>query len=212
MTGRARGFTLVEVLVCLVLLGMLATIMLSATRLGLGGWTRAERQADAVNELAAAQMQVRRMVAHAYPAFVSADPADTRIRFDGHPEFLGFVGPVPGAAPDSAWAAMRLRLAGQTLVLDWQADFANAPPRTERLLGAATRLEISYWGPPPVGGAFVWQPEWTGRDAMPALVRIRIARATEASVAWPDLVVAPRVTANVQCAYDARDMTCRRTP
>lgn len=214
MRRGERGFTLVEMLVGLLLLGMLGTIVLSAAQVGLRGWTRAERQVDSVSEMEAAQTLLRRAIRHAYPVFASPDARDARILFEGGPSSLGFVGPLPGTPPDTAWAPMRLHLAGRSLMLDWRAELARAdtPVRSDRLLGDVARLEIAYLGPPPQGGPAVWQGQWSGRTEMPALVRVRVGRGTSSPVSWPELIVAPRVTANAQCAYDVRDMTCRRTP
>ena len=61
----------------------------------------------------------------------------------------------------------------------------------------------------PAGGAPDWQSDWSGRRALPDLIRIRIGFPAGSNRYWPDLVVAPRITVDAGCAYDPLTYHCK---
>lgn len=226
------GLTLVEVLVGLVILGLMAGLVLETTRLGAAAWTRAERTSAATDDLDSVHGFLRGLIGQAYPAFASADPGDRRLLFEGGPHGMLLVAPLPGLLPEGAWAVAHLALAdgppapasasvstqapgaGKALTLTWRLDLPGAdgrpsPLRAERLLPRVTALRLAYFGPPEPGAPPAWLDHWVGRERLPALVRVVVERD---GVAWPEIVVAPRVTASAACVYDAAAPVCLRIP
>jgi general secretion pathway protein J len=77
------------------------------------------------------------------------------------------------------------------------------------LLRDVDHAEFSYFGAGAGARNLQWIDGWTKRSEMPALVRVRVAFRTGDQRSWPDLVVSPRLTADVICDYDPLTMRCR---
>lgn len=217
---RAAGFTLVELLIALTLLGLLTTLIFGGLRLGARAWAKVDDRATEAADQWAVEDVLRRAVTAAYPAFVSADPSDRTIAFDGSADALALLAPLPQAIGSGVTAQMRFLLDGngrsRSLVLGWRLDLpaaVNGAPLPEsqvKLLDHVYSLRFEYFGPAPGGGASVWQSAWSGRSRLPDLVRIHLERDGASPTDWPDLLVEPRAAMNSACLYDPTTFGCRR--
>jgi general secretion pathway protein J len=212
--NREAGFTLIELLIGVTLLAMLATLIASGTRLAGRAWNTAERQSSEIDDMEAVQGLLRRTIARARPAFAGADPADMTVAFRGEPETMALVSAEPGTQDGGPWMQERFFLArsGATraLFMSWQSD-AAAPVGEAKLLNRVAAVRFAYFGPPRPGEASAWLDQWSDRDRLPELVRVAVQRDGDNLAAWPELVVATRITGNAGCVYDAQSATCRRT-
>lgn len=224
------GFTLVELLVALTLLGMLTVLLFEGMSLAARAWSTVERRTRAASDLWTAQRVIRRVIVGAYPAFASANRLDRTISFDGEAQKLALVGPLPRAIVAGVNAQMEFFVVpegrSRALVMDWRLDLpveqdeTVLPEHQAKLLGRIRRVSFSYFGPPQRGQTPVWQHRWSGRTRLPDLVRLHIDRDDPNSPAWPDLVMPTRATVNTDCMYhlslghhDAHDVLateCRR--
>jgi len=186
MRGTA-GFTLLEVLVALVVLGFLMLGLTQGTRFGLLAWDRQARGVDRRGDLDAVDRALRRLIEQAEPG-AGTSPAP----FAGESGALTFATELPlsaGALPTRR-AEVELTVgAGHRLLLRWtpllHAIRPTPPPtQTTELLSGVDGLELSYLGD---GG---WVDSWKG-PALPALVRIRIVFTKAQKRHWPDIVAAP---------------------
>src|SRR5579863_8784532 len=84
----AAGFTLIEVLVVVTLLGLLMVAVFAAVRFGAQSWRRAEQHSAGTTYVAAVQDMLRRIIISAKPRFASADPTDAAIAFDDEADSL----------------------------------------------------------------------------------------------------------------------------
>jgi general secretion pathway protein J len=184
MRRVGKGFTLVEVLAALVVLGLVVAGLGQGMRFGLQAWDRAAGMIEAGNTLDAVDRVLRHMVARMHPGGVGK-PAP----FAAGPASLGLVGMLPGMPPRRVEARLAVD-AERRLVLHWR-PYANAPRSrpaaiTETvLLRGVARLELAYWRPD--AG---WSSAWEGSE-LPALIRIRLGFAAADHRRWPDIVVAP---------------------
>jgi general secretion pathway protein J len=218
MPRRARaeaGFTLIEVLIGIALLAMLGVLIADGIRLGGRAWNNAERQTGNSDEMVLLQSLFRRTILRAAPAFGSADPRDMTIAFAGDADTLTLTAPQPGTLFDGPWVRERFYLgpngASRALFVAWQRD--GAPPTGPVLLLDHVRaIRFAYFGPGGAGGAPDWQDSWQNRSRLPDLVRVAIARDDARLRAWPELVVATRMTANAGCVFDLYRNTCQRVP
>ena len=211
--NRQAGFTLIEVLIGVTLLAMLATLIASGTRLAGRAWNSAERQSSEIDDMDAVQGLLRRTIARARPAFAAADPADMTVEFRGEPDTLSLVSAQPGTQDNGPWTRERFFIgrSGSTraLFMGWQSAGA-APVGEAKLLDHVATVRFAYFGPPRPDEASAWLDQWTDRDRLPELVRVAVERDGGNRAAWPELVVATRVTGNGGCVYDAQSSTCRR--
>ena len=214
------GFTLLELLIALTLVGLLATLVFGGVRLAARAWGRTDdRAAEAADRWAVVNV-LRDAITGAYPAFASPDPRDRTIAFDGEAASLVLLAPLPQAIAAGVTAEMRFYLAGEgaakTLVLGWRLDLPSAETggtlRENRvaLLDRVRRIGFAYFGADEPGEAPVWHQSWSGRTVLPQLVRIDVERSDPALPAWPTLVAAPRATINTGCIFDPLTAGCRR--
>ena len=215
--SREAGFTLIEALVGITLLAMLATLIATGTRAASRAWNSAERQAGETDDIDAVQGLLRRTIARARPSFAAADPADMTVAFSGEPNSLSLVSAQPGTQDDGPWTRERFYIGrsgnARALFMSWQATGSAAlaaPAGAAVLLDHVAAIRFAYFGPPRPGEGAAWLEQWTDRDRLPQLVRVVIEREGSRFAAWPELVVATRITGNAGCVYDALSSTCRR--
>ena len=193
VTGRdsAAGFTLLEVLVMLVVLGLLLAGLSQGLRFGLLAWRTEARLQAAHGELDALDRTFRHLVETLEPGTVTT-PSSLR----GEAGRVSFTATLPAAA-----RALPTRLADVTLyldgahrlVLDWtphrHAVRVGAPPMPveEVLLRGVAAVRLAYAASS--GGG--WQDSWTS-PYPPALIRLRLVFPAGDPRRWPDLVAAPR--------------------
>ena len=160
---RQAGFTLLELLVGLVVLGFILAGLTQGVRYG------------------------RRMWADADPGN-SHDPPTLQ----GGPARVAFVSALPAGVTGLLGQEADLGLGvdgAHRLVLRWtphlhaQRTGALPPPQEAELLRGVDHLDVSYWR----NG---WQGEWS-EPTLPALIRLRIVFGPDDPRHWPDIVVAP---------------------
>jgi len=217
----SAGFTLLEVLVAITLLGLLSVGLFGAVHIGGQGWRRAERHSAATEDATAVQDVLLSLIAGAQPVFASADPADATVAFDGRPRSLTLVGPLPAAIAAGQQGQERLFLAAsgdsRTLMLAWRLDLPAAdggtlPETVVPLLDHVQSIRFAYFVAAGHGEAEGWRDTWVGRHRLPALVRLQVDRDTGGAGPWPDLVAAPLATVSTECGYEGLDAACHRTP
>jgi general secretion pathway protein J len=80
--------------------------------------------------------------------------------------------------------------------------------KTVTLLQDVSAFDVSYFGPDSDDRSARWQDEWQNRTSLPALVKIRARFAEKGAVPWPDLIVAPKISADVSCRFDPIAQKC----
>src|SRR5262245_56778931 len=68
---RQAGFSLVEVLVALVLLGLLSMALFSSVRFGVTAWQRGGERSDQIHTSMLVQDLLRRLIGQAYPLLLA---------------------------------------------------------------------------------------------------------------------------------------------
>jgi general secretion pathway protein J len=215
------GFTLLEVLVAVTLVGLLSVAVFGAVRVAVQGWRHAEQRSAATADAAAVEDLLRRMIVSAKPVFASPDPTDPAVAFNGGPRALALIGKLPDALAPGLQGQERIFLADiggvRTLMLAWRLDLPAAeggalPETLVPLLDHVRSLRIAYFGPSASGSARGWTDTWANRQALPTLVRVQLERDAAAADIWPDLIAAPVATVSNECRYSGLDARCHKTP
>ena len=211
------GFTLVEMLVSLAILGMMATMLLgglaSVSRLSL----RENTQAAWRERVISAQRLLREQLV-LLSSQTRNDSSVPIVDANGDAGRFTFFAPPLGDARPIELQRYRITVTpAGTLVLyragglDDRFDNlgrAQAGWQAIPLLDGVRSFEISYYGEDKLGRGRRWQTEWAFHPQPPDLIRIRATMASP-DAKWPDLVVRPRSTLNTACEIDPLNGRCR---
>jgi general secretion pathway protein J len=218
--ARAAGFTLVELLIALTLVGLLTTLVYGGLRLAAEAWSRVDRRTNDAADLRVVADVLRHALSAAYPAYASADPNDRSIAFDGKADSVALVAPLPQAIAAGVPAQLRFFVAGddrpRSLFMGWRFDLPVAdrdgplPENRLVLLDHVRAIRFAYFGAAAAGDAPHWQPSWRARDRLPDLIRIRIERDRASLPDWPGLTAEPMAAMNSACRWDPAALGCRR--
>ena len=206
---RQRGFTLLEILIAMTLLGLLMAMLFGGLRLGTRAWEASDVRSADLARLEAVQGFIRRALTGAYPLLGTGDDdAKRRIAFTGGAEAVAFTALMP--AHFGVGGFYTITLAVEDGVDDRRLVFRRqlyrsgdegAPPsppagdeeQEKVLLEGLSKAGFSYFGAAGKDETPSWRDEWRNQNFLPELVRLSVTFADEG--AWPDLVVAPRISA-----------------
>ena len=197
--GQQRGFTLLELLVALVVLGLLVVGLTQGVRAGLTMWGAQTRRMGETGELDASARALRVLLGGISVPSAGAvgRGAAGAVKLEGHSDSLAFVGEMPTGLGTTRRANITLELVQGRLVLRWtphRHELTTAPepePIETELIGGVESLDFAYWGSPSADQPAGWQAQWDGSN-IPELIRVRLAFAKGDRRRWPDLIAAPR--------------------
>lgn len=171
---RQQGFTLLEVLVVMSLLGILLTLITTA----ISGASRSVNQAQhfsaALDEVNGTHAFLEHALGQVLPLSYQASDPHHQALFDGEPQQLTFVAPLPVSLGGGLYVN-HLYLRGQTLVVSFHAmadagGAALAEPQV--LLRQVQALQFAYRGVDPKGKKTAWLASWPWPSRLPQSVRI----------------------------------------
>lgn len=197
------GFTLLELLISLTLLGMMLVLLFGGLRLGVRSWDSVQKQVDNLNSVRSVESFLRREMERIYPYRWKVVPGQP-YAFVGDRHKVNFVAPLPSRIGVGGLYAIAMeleqtsngrRLTWRYLPADPQMTDFSALERVPEMvlvgaeLNAVDDIWLSYFGRDTEGAAPHWVDHWDSVAAMPLLIRIQVRFANGSE--WPDFVVAP---------------------
>jgi general secretion pathway protein J len=191
--ARAKGFTLLELLLALGIVALLLVIVSGGLRVGLTAWQRGEERTAKLDRARSLVVLLEHALAGAFPYRVTTETAqEPRILFDGRPDRLTFATlspPLPGG-PTTAFSAVSLAADGGGFALRQQVlPNRIVLDRLEPLLVDAqtTAVRFRYLGQEPEA----WQEAWdiTKEETLPRAVEITLVTGLGARSAQQTLTV-----------------------
>jgi general secretion pathway protein J len=196
-----RGFTLLEVLLVISLLGILLVLVAGALLGANRAVLKAERYTTSLDESRAAQAFLRASIGQALPLDTSEDDDESRGFFEGSAQRLQFVATLPGELGGGI-QVHTVELHGPQANRDLQVAFAQVQTAAngillkpwgepQVLLHNVESLSFGYRGFTPKGKPTGWLDHWPWPNRLPGAVRIDLR--VKGAVEWVTEVVALRL-------------------
>lgn len=209
-TARGRGFTLVELLVALALLGLMSATLFGSLALAGRSWDAGEAKVDDTSSMRLAQDFLRAQLEGQHAQRMTKLP-EFPIVFAGEREEMRYAAPLPARVQGGGVWAYRLRVAEvdgrSSLVLDRTIPdvTSTAMPGfgdAERsVLATGIRaISIGYYGRDPGVGAGAepaWRDRWEDTQRLPEMIRVDVE--PERGPKWPTLYATPRESPEAAC-------------
>lgn len=222
------GFTLLELLISLTLLGGLGVVMFGGLWYGLQTWHRATVFDERADDMTVVRHALQQSLGRAYPLYLGAEkPPATDvvaaaaarqekpgIAFVGTPSAIQFLAPTPQSLGGAGMTRFQLRVTvsenavGYSLVMRAQPELTNAPDQwiTSTILDHAKEILFSYYtGNIDSSVSPKWLKHWEHQAMLPKLIRMSVAFP---GFKWPDVTIAPRIAVDASCTVDPGSMTC----
>jgi general secretion pathway protein J len=203
------GFTLLELLIALALLGFILVLLFGGLRLGMRSWDAAQRQIDTMNSVRSIEGLLRSEFSTAFPyPWTGAYPP--RLAFLGESKKISFVAPLPSRIESGGLSVISVELEQATggMRLVWRhtpltsrmRDFSALAQAPEMVLagselGGVEDIAISYYGRSGNAAEPAWLGRWENEPRLPQLIRIQVKLSN--GEPWPDFVVAPVLSSGV---------------
>jgi prepilin-type N-terminal cleavage/methylation domain-containing protein len=206
--ANERGYSLVELLVVVALMGIVAVTMSGGIQFGARVWERTGTTVEALEQAQGAQAQLREALSSIAPSHIDpARPNDDA--FAGRAEQMSFTTSttmLPGSG--SKRIVLKTVRAGNNVLLEleWRQDRGARAGGRQSLVHGATEISFTYGAIAP-SGAITWSDIWPADAGLPALIRVRAKLGGGAS--WPDLIVRPQIDRAAQCEFDPLSLECR---
>jgi general secretion pathway protein J len=212
----SAGFTLIELLVGLALFALLTSALFGGVRYGIESWRRTTSRIDAADNELHVQNFLRRSIEDAYPLFISDGPTRKYVDFAGDVTSVELLTTAPVSLATAGRSRLKVSVADSEGHLDLVAtssmELASRDDQTltaKTLLNGLQSVSFAYFGRLDRDKAPTWHDRWVQQPAFPLLVRVEVHYPTGDGRRWPELLVAPRITADVGCVYDPLTNGCR---
>ncbi len=194
---RQSGFTLLELLVALTLLGLTVAMIVTALNSSLLGADVTKKRSVRLNQIRVAQLALRRQIEAVRPVNW-ADKVLNKVGFDGQADEASFVSVQPPWPGPGGPHLVRVARDGDRLIMSRRIhsgenpsfDFSGPVSRTV-LLDGISAIRFGYFGRVDPRAPAKWHASWRSRATLPSLIRLSVTFRGAAGAAWPELIVAP---------------------
>ena len=193
---KARGFTLLEILLALALLAVLSVAVWGTLSVATRAVRSGNKQVDARLQVDAVQAVLREEIGRALPLTWTIGPQGRPLTFFGGPRGMAFAGTLPAALGVAGPQRIQLEFLNRTasltessgLIMRFAAlhiGHSPTPTGTPQVLLLHATGALAYQGLNPQGHPTGWLAHWPWPWRLPQRVRIAIH-----SPSWPTEIIA----------------------
>lgn len=199
-----RGFTLIEVLLAMTLLGVMMVLVLSSLRVASTSWTRGEQHLSKTQNQAQLYQFFKQQLAAIRPialpnqaAAAAGVPLPGQV-FQGQAHTMRFIASLPQSALRKGWHQFEIGVEpatpDQLLLRLTPLQQPTTAPETVVLARGVRQFALSYFGNQQQADANgAWQSSWLNAEQLPRLIKLQLQWAEGGD--WPDTVFTVPVTA-----------------
>ena len=219
MKRSQAGFTLVEVVLAMVLVGAMMLLVYSGLSFALRSWDAAEANGRRVAERRLAENFLRRELSELFPMRFK-DPLQVKVAFEGAADHLRFVSARPPGIQLGGLSLVGIETRDNTekrtrdlvMVRAMPDDEATSFAHLERaeahlMLEGVDRVDFSYFGSENEFTEPKWLDAWEYTSRVPELIRMRV-RTSDGSM-LPDMVVRLALGEEAGCLENSFQRLCR---
>jgi general secretion pathway protein J len=209
MSRTNSGFTLIEVLMVMTLLGVMMVLLFGSLKICADSWHKGENKIAQVNEIAVVYNFFQQHLAVAKPLLNDFKKSDlqAKLAFQGKKQSLQFVSSFPASVGKLGLQLFSISLDKEdndkqvikvtiTPFFPMENEDSNDHKEEVVLLKGVSDFSLSYFGTDDgmdndINNAS-WRDEWLDKNAQPRLVKIAIKLDNNAF--WPDMLIALKIT------------------
>jgi general secretion pathway protein J len=220
MKARAQsGFTLIELVVAMVLLGVMMVLLYQGLTFALRSWDAGDANGRRAADRRLGENFLRREVVEVFPMRWK-DPAMLRYAFDGGRDVLRFVSSRPAGIAQGGLALVSLGVEADpkdnSKGLVMRRALADADAASFASLDAAepsilvpdvASVTFSYFGAENDFAEPKWTDQWNYQSRMPSMIRVRMQGTGGSSL--PDVLIKVMVGEEAGCFEAALQRGCR---
>lgn len=200
------GFTLLELLVTLALIGLLTIVMFTTMRFGVQVWARTGTDLTEANATRKAEDMIKADLRRAYPLYSSKE-TKASVAFAGEEHRITYL--TPSRAEPGVMERVILEASGGgnevDLLRTHTYELAGAGQSQKHLLSQLRGVTFSYYGAAQDDQKSKWSSTWQNRTRLPTLIQVAI----EARSGTETFLVAPQIAADAGCVFDTLTKRCR---
>jgi general secretion pathway protein J len=214
-----RGFTLIELVVAMALLGVMMVLMYSGLTFSLKGWDVGAASGQRIADRRIGENFLRRELSELFPMRWK-DPMVLRLAFEGETQRLRFVSGRPPGVTAGGLSLVGLEVEAaadgheRSLVMrrampdDDAKDFGPLDSATGTvILAGVDSVAFSYFGAETDFTDQKWTDSWTYPGRVPQMVRMRIRTADGALL--PEMVIRVSLGEEAGCLENSFQRVCR---
>ncbi|MGY3450430.1 PulJ/GspJ family protein [Bradyrhizobium sp. USDA 4353] len=207
------GFTLIEVLVAMALMGLLVSALAAITAQWIPNWNRGLHRIQRNESLSVALDRISADIAAA--EFIRPDGQTKSVLFEGSETSVTFIRVSLGPRSGRGLDLVRISEIGDgdgAVLVRKRAGFAPGSARELVdpivLLQAPYRVSFTY-----AGAERNWVPSWQGAEKLPAAVRVTVRNTADPSAPPISRIALIHISAPADSVCSPADRTCdRQTP
>jgi len=191
------GFTLIEVLIAMTLLGIMVVLLFSSMKICADSWQKGEDKITQVNDAAVVYQFFQHHLSTALPLWDDFTDKNNKVfAFQGENQKLQFVSSFPASAKKAGLQLFSLQLLKDGDEQYLQVSITPFFPVGEgdewrkeevTLLRHVSSISLNYFGLEEGQTEGIWQDAWLNQASQPRLIKIKIER--DDGSYWPEMLI-----------------------